>query len=277
MHYKSNARAKRPGATRSSAFTLIELLVVIASIAILASLLLPALTRAKAQATSIKCRSNLRQLGLQLAMYVNDHGVYPSSRYALTNLVGKWGVFKGDTGTIPTVVGDETGIKRCPGRVPTPVREWGSISINGSTSYAYNEAGYVGPKGLPLWHESPLGLAFSGPNRLYGASEAEVRVPADMIALGDNLALVPSTPGSDFPVDTVMESVGLNRNEASGASGARGLWVTDSIKGAAARHRSQGNVAFCDGHVEALTFKRLFLDRDDASLRRWNRDNEPHR
>src|SRR4051794_36626309 len=66
-----------PDRGRRSGFTLIELLVVIAIIAILASLLLPALGRAKDKGSTARCQSNLRQLAMAATMFDEDNQAYP--------------------------------------------------------------------------------------------------------------------------------------------------------------------------------------------------------
>jgi prepilin-type N-terminal cleavage/methylation domain-containing protein/prepilin-type processing-associated H-X9-DG protein len=63
----------RAPASPATAFTLIELLVVIAIIAILAGLLLPVLGKAKSAALATTCLNNLRQLGITLTLYADDH------------------------------------------------------------------------------------------------------------------------------------------------------------------------------------------------------------
>ena len=78
LRARSNVGERRVQSGRKQAFTLIELLVVIAIIAILAALLVPALKNALESGRRTACMSNLRQIGVALRMYANDHeGVVP--------------------------------------------------------------------------------------------------------------------------------------------------------------------------------------------------------
>src|SRR5262249_49244307 len=68
----------RPVTRARSGFTLVELLVVVAVIGVLAALLLPTLAQARESARRTACASNLRQIGMALRVYVDDHdGLYP--------------------------------------------------------------------------------------------------------------------------------------------------------------------------------------------------------
>ena len=65
---------------RITGFTLVELLVVIGIIALLISILLPSLNRARQQAYDVQCKSNLRQLGIGMILYTNEWKAFPGAR-----------------------------------------------------------------------------------------------------------------------------------------------------------------------------------------------------
>lgn len=170
----------------------------------------------------------------------------------------------------PDALFDEKYIFRCPsdplGKQPWPY--WHH------PSYGYNLFGSGNIETAAAHVE--LGLRGIVLNQNTGAlsptSESDVKVPSNMIALADGME--GRAGGGIFP--NVMF---IARNQIYPLS-RPGLPTAppDRLAGASVRrHDGILNVLFSDGHVEAPKLEQMFLDRSDASLQRWNKDNEPHR
>jgi len=252
---------------RNNAFTLIELLVVIAIIAILATLLLPALSNAKAVAKSVKCKSNLRQMGLALGMYLGDFAQYPLSDSPVEEKF--WFTY------LESYVGSvwEDPLFSCPNGLGYRWRGVTSETGYGDPigDYGYNIAG-CGGKG-PIGSSAPeLGLGgtiFSfKPYRSASLPELAVKVPSDMIAFGDAISRM---GGNVISIGNARLSI-----DGGGFGNAPDPFLQDVKARARKRHNGSANVIFCDGHTESSKLLKLF-GRSDATLKRWNNDNQPHR
>jgi prepilin-type N-terminal cleavage/methylation domain-containing protein/prepilin-type processing-associated H-X9-DG protein len=250
-------------------FSLIELLVVIAIIAILAALLLPALTSAIDRARQTRCANNVRQLGVGIQQFLSEYHAYPLSVDAEFDQSSHPTNFNTWTEAIEyQLAGDDyrsnpyfwgKGVWLCPG-----VKSKGILG-QGFNSYGYNAFGIgVNSNSLGLGgHYGFTNVIQAGqpPVVKPPVNESEVINPSEMMAISD----------------------GFHGNGTDLFSGQDLFWRHDSYTGftdatpAKSRHLAKANVVFCDGHVESPTLKSLFEDMTDPGLFRWNRDHQAHR
>jgi prepilin-type processing-associated H-X9-DG protein/prepilin-type N-terminal cleavage/methylation domain-containing protein len=248
---------------RQSAFTLIELLVVLLIIGVLTALLLPAISRAREQGRSANCKSNLRQLGLAMSLYVGDQQRYPGQwlqRHGATdyssppNLIVWPGRLQPFLSGVLKVFDCPTSPLNAAG-LPTDLTE---LDERYQLDYRYNSHGST----LPEIAEYGLGLKSSG------LSQSKILVPSDMIALHDT-ELQPNV-WPPLPMGPVGGTPG------GGVSGGHSPPPDTNVNlHVSQRHNGGANVLFCDGHIE-YGAEPNFTKEAEAPRRRWNYDHEPH-
>jgi prepilin-type N-terminal cleavage/methylation domain-containing protein/prepilin-type processing-associated H-X9-DG protein len=264
---------------KKAAFTLIELLVVVAIIAILASMLLPALARAKMSADGAACRSNVRQMALGLRMYLEEGGVYPGN--GRTDYPGAWfGLLEAHIGSRwPSAYTPASGIFSCPGYNRISGKYWRVEGVNGGAAYGGGGAyGYNFSETLytiPNYQCRGLG-GYTGGNSGIGRplKESQVAFPADMIAISDSILWADApdystaSPGYAFAsYNAFSDPLFVGRSDTKELDAGRRM--------VARRHNARFNALFCDGHVEAIKTDGLFNAQKADVRQRWHWDHKP--
>ena len=257
MQYMKNSNRvthRVPGLTRAgtvyAAFTLIELLVVIAIIAVLASLLLPTLARAKESGKKTSCLNNVRQVGLAYASFLADNSdrfpAYVSERTApagTPDTADARAPYSYRQNLLP-YIGGSTNVFKCPNGLAWPDPQPGAW-FNTDYGNNHNEANLPGAT-QQAWYQANPDFGFNETVRSSGLPR-----PTDFIVLAD-AGRSDNTPsrGGMYPQPWAFDV----------SSQARML----------GRHpKGTANIVFGDCHAQSVQTNRTWRSLDDNNWRRY--------
>ncbi len=243
-----------PARTRPWAFTLIELLVVIAIIAILAAMLLPALSRAKDRAKTVNCNNNCRQVALAFLLYATDNGeqLPPLNKGFWPGVIGDtWWFNVLDQGKYLPPTAQSNHIWRCPAVTDSDILQ----SVTDYYGVAWE--GYGPLEGnVETAGVIRYALASDGNTRLGSRKLTEIQRTSQIWLMGDvGIPKIGRFPDS-LPVGGYYTEITTKTPDPT-------VGWTRVLKQPACRHVKRAVVSFCDGHTETWSFQDLRNDKSD--------------